>query len=108
MNLFAAPMLYDDIRAEIRRIWWEDPTKKLDVKAIRDKLNDGKLKVILKTMKEEDVDQNIKITLEHLEYVGMVNKPLLNPVQTKREYFWLFLFALLENLIALGIELCNG
>jgi hypothetical protein len=34
----------------------------------------------------------------------MVNKPLLNPVQTKREYFWLFLFVIVENLIALGIE----
>ena len=38
----------------------------------------------------------------------MVNTPLLNPVQTKREYFWLFMIVVLENLIALGIELING
>ena len=38
----------------------------------------------------------------------MINRPLLNPVQTKREYFWLFLIVVLENLIALGIELGNG
>ena len=38
----------------------------------------------------------------------MVNRPLLNPVQTKREYFWLFLVVVLENLIALSIEVGNG
>ena len=38
----------------------------------------------------------------------MVNTPLLNPVQTKREYFWLFTIVVVENLIALGIELING
>ena len=49
-----------------------------------------------------------RITLEHLELTGMVNTPLLNPVQTIREYFWLFMIVVLENLIALGIELING
>ena len=43
-------------------------------------------------------------TLEHMEAMGMVNTPLLNPVPTKREYFWLFVFVIVENLIALGIE----
>ena len=38
----------------------------------------------------------------------MVNRPLLNPVQSKREYFWLFLIVVLENIIALCIELYNG
>ena len=49
-----------------------------------------------------------RITLEHLEDIGLVNKPLLNPVPTMREYFWLFMIVGLENLIALGIELING
>ena len=43
-----------------------------------------------------------------LEEWSMVNRPLLNPVQTKREYFWLFLVVVLENLIALSIEVGNG
>merc|ERR1712106_864483 len=81
----------------------------LDVETIRSKMyEDRRMKITLNTMKKEDVDQNIKITLEHLEYIGMVNTPLLNPVQTKREYFWLFLFVVVENFIALGIELGNG
>ena len=38
----------------------------------------------------------------------MINRPLLNPVQSKREYFWLFLIVVLENLITLGMEVGNG
>jgi len=109
MNFFVAPLLYDDFRAEIRKMWWDDPTKKLDVETVRRKLYENRgMSILLNTMKKEDVDQNIQITLEHLEYIGMVNSPLLNPTQTKREYFWLFLFVVIENFIALGIELVNG
>ena len=28
----------------------------------------------------------------------------MNPVQTKREYFWLFLVVIIENVIALVVE----
>ena len=109
MNFFSAPLLYNDFRAAIRKIWWKDPTRKLDVETTRRKLNEDRgMKSMLDTMNEEDVDRNIKITLEHLEYLGMVNTPLLNPTQTKREYFWLFLFVVAENLIAIFIELGNG
>merc|ERR1711915_783266 len=109
MNFFTAPLLYDDFRAEIRKIWWSNPTQKLDVETIKKKMyEDRGMRIILNTMKKEDVDQNISITLEHLEYIGMVNCPLLNPRQTKREYFWLLLFVLGENLIALCIELASG
>ena len=38
----------------------------------------------------------------------MINRPLLNPVQSKREYFWLFLIIVFENLITLGMEVGNG
>jgi hypothetical protein len=34
----------------------------------------------------------------------MVNVPLLNPNATKREYFWLWTLTLIENLVALSIE----
>jgi len=109
MNFFTAPLMYDDFRAEIRKMWWNNPTKKLDVETIKTELyKDKGMKNLLSTMKKEDIDQNIRITLEHLEYIGMVNTPLLNPRQTKREYFWLFLFVFVENMIALCIEVING
>ena len=88
MNFLSTPLLYDDFRAAIRKIWWNDPTRKLDVETTKRKLNEDRgMKVILDTIKEEDVNRNIKIALEHLEYIGMGNTPLLNPTQTKREYF---------------------
>jgi len=111
MNSFVAPLLYDDFRKEIRSMWWEDPTTKLDVQTIRKRLmekKDMKSMLVSSKMDFETLDNNIKIILEHLECTGMVNTPLLNPVQTKREYFWLFMIVVLENLIALGIELING
>ena len=90
-------------------MWWEDPTTKLDLATVRQKLmNNNDWKEKLAAMKNDEVDNKIKLTLEHLECVGMVNTPLLNPVQTKREYFWLFTIVVVENLIALGIELING
>ena len=46
--------------------------------------------------------------MTNLERWSMINTPLLNPVQSKREYFWLFLIVVLENFIALCIELYNG
>ena len=46
--------------------------------------------------------------MTNLEKWSMINRPLLNPVQSKREYFWLFLIVVLENFIALCIELSNG
>ena len=47
-------------------------------------------------------------TLTNLERWSMINRPLLNPVQSKREYFWLFLIVVLENILALCVELYNG
>jgi len=103
-------MLYDDLRNCIRQIWWEDPTTKLDVETVKKKLyqSNNKLRLRLLSLKDEDVDKNIRAILKTLEEWSMINRPLLNPVQTKREYFWLFLIVVLENLIALGIELGNG
>ena len=39
---------------------------------------------------------------------GMVNVPLLNPSSTKREYFWMWMLSLVENLVALSIEVSTG
>ena len=59
-------------------------------------------------MRGEEIDSKIRNTLESLEEAGLVNKPLLNPVPTKREYFWLFMIVILENLIALIVEAAVG
>ena len=68
MKFFSAPLLYDDFRAAIRKFWWKDPTRRLDVETTKRKMNEDRgMQVMLDTMKKEDVDRNIKITLEHLE-----------------------------------------
>lgn len=46
--------------------------------------------------------------MTNLERWSMINTPLLNPVKNKREYFWLFMIVVLENVIALFIEGYNG
>ena len=104
------PLLYDDLRKYIRDLWWEDPTRyhhhpqncnqdqhqhqhhlysyfhrKLDVETVKHHLKSNlSLATMLSSLDPDKVDENIRITLEHLEIVGMVNTPLLNPVQTKR------------------------
>ena len=36
--------------------------------------------------------------------LGFINVPLLNPAPTKKEYFWLWTLIILENIVALTIE----
>ena len=59
MNFFVAPMLYDDLREQIRKLWWEDPTTKLTVAIVRSKLSKD-MNLRMTTLRSEDVDQNIK------------------------------------------------
>ena len=48
-------------RDEIRGMWWQDPTSKLDLASVRQKLMEKKeMSLMLKTMNKEDVDKNIK------------------------------------------------
>jgi len=113
MNFFTSAFLYNDFRDLIRDLWWEDPSRHLDLdrimKAVREKrVQQSSLKTILETLDQDQLKENIRITLNHLEQVGMVNQPMLNPVQTKREYFWLFLIVIVENAIALLVEVVNG
>jgi len=113
MNFFTSAFLYNDLRDLIRDLWWEDPSRHLDLdrimKAVREQqAQKSSLKTILETLDQDQLKENIRITLDHLEQVGMVNQPMLNPVQTKREYFWLFLFVIVENAIALLVEVING
>ena len=66
MNFFIAPLLYDDFRAEIRRMWWEDPTSKLDVATIRRKMMEKRdMRLILSKMQQEDVDKNIRYVIQY-------------------------------------------
>ena len=100
----------DDIfREQILSIWEEDPNTKLSVETVRKKMFDQRsMRITLALMSGEFVDDKIKKTLESLEETGLVNQPLLNPVPTKREYFWLFIIVALENIITLCIELASG
>merc|ERR1719186_1451779 len=110
MNFFTAPLLYDDFRAEIIQMWWENPSEKLEVKTVKKNLLDknSNMKLRLLSLKMDEVDQNIRVSLEHLEYIGLVNTPLLNTAPTKREYFWLLQLVLVENIVAVGIEVASG
>merc|ERR1719295_673433 len=113
MNFFTSAFLYNDFRDLIRDLWWEDPSRHLDLDRIMKKIQEqqaqkSSLKTILETLDQDQLKENIRITLDHLEQVGMVNQPMLNPVQTKREYFWLFLIVIIENAIALLVEVING
>ena len=45
---------------------------------------------------------------EAIQVIKEKKKNPLNQTQTKGEYFWLFLFVVVENIIALFIELGNG
>merc|ERR1719300_219291 len=34
-NFFTAPLLYDDFREEIIKLWWQNPSKKLDITTVK-------------------------------------------------------------------------
>ena len=81
----------------------------MDIATIKKKIfNARSIRIQLTFISYEEIDNKIRNTLESLEEAGLVNKPLLNPIPTKREYFWLFLIVILENLIALCVELSVG
>jgi len=110
MNFFTGPLLYDDFRAEIIQLWWQNPSQKLELGTVKKHLlgKNSNMRNRLLSLKVEEVDQNIRVTLEHLEYIGLVNTPLLNTAPTKREYFWLLLLVLFENIVAVCIEFASG
>jgi len=108
MSFLVSPLLYNDLRKFIRELWWENPSKYLDHRSVSDALKRSSLSTVVATLQPEQLEKDVKIILEHLEFNGMVNQPLLNPVQTKREYFWLFLIVIIENAIALVVEVYNG
>merc|ERR1719369_2309516 len=100
MNFFTGPLLYDDFRAEIIQLWWQNPSRKLEIGTVKNHLlgNNSNMRNRLLSLKAAEVDQNI----------GVVNTPLLNTAPTKREYFWLLLLVLLENIVAVCIEFASG
>ena len=66
MDLFVDAMLYEDLRNSIRKIWWEDPTTKLDPDTVKRKLfeSNNSLRLRLLSLKEQDVDKNIRFVAE--------------------------------------------
>jgi len=104
------PLLYDDFRAEIIKLWWQNPSRKLVLGMVKKHLlgKNSSMSHRLLSLKVEEVDQNIRVTLDHLEYIGLVNTPLLNTAPAKREYFWLLLLVVVENTVAVCIEFASG
>ena len=66
MDLFVDAMLYEDLRNNIRKIWWEDPTTKLDPDTVKRKLfeSNNSLRLRLLSLKEQDVDKNIRFVAD--------------------------------------------
>jgi len=109
LNRFAAPLLYDDLRREIKDQWWANPRQNLDADMVFKNIRDLGLRIKLESLnRPEFVKENIMLTLKQLEASGIVNVPLLNPAPTKKEYFWLSLILLAENIVALTIEIACG
>ena len=83
--MFKVPVLYENLRPAVQEMWWENPTEKLTVDMVLSRLREEAPDLMfgLKTMNENDKKKVIQTTLEHLELFGMVNKPLLIPIQNK-------------------------
>ena len=92
----------EEIKASILKMWWSNPSRKLTVDKVQEKMVDKGCKPT------EDLEHDIKETLVNLEVVGLVNTPLLTPAPTRHEYFALFLLVIVENILSVVIEAYIG
>ena len=100
----SAPLVYEvgDIPERIVNFWWEEPGRKITE-------DDVKKNILEKGFLKHHVPAEIVHgSFKDLEKNGFINKTLFNPQKTWREYFWLLLFQVSFNAIALGIEIGNG
>jgi len=105
-----APFIYDDLRRMIQQLWWKNPTRKLRVEDVCKHLQNNKEArgvLMLLSLEKGVLDMSIQKTLYQLEVTGLINLPLLNPIPTKREYFWLFFIVVIQNIVALIIEVAT-
>jgi hypothetical protein len=87
---------FSNVRQKILKLWWEDPKRDLTFEEVLEKY--GKLTSQRRSRKIYD----------DLVKKGFINRKLFNPRRAKSEYFWLLIFHLIINVIALGIEVVNG
>ena len=97
----------DLLREEILKLWWKNPSRKLSVCHVLDKVLGNHAKDSLDADIRE-TQESIKDIIINLEVVGLINTPLLAPTPSRHEYFALFLLVLLENAISIGVEMLSG
>ena len=97
----------DQLREQILNLWWKNPSRKLTLCHVLDK-------VLMKhTVHNSDADireieESIRDIIINLEVIGLINTPLLAPTPSRHEYFALFLLVLVENAVSIGVEMLSG
>ena len=94
----------DQLREEILKLWWKNPSRKVTLCHVLDK-------VLMKHNLDADIsemEESIRDIIINLEVIGLINTPLLAPTPSRHEYFALFLLVLIENAVSIGVEMLSG
>ena len=97
----------DQLREEILKLWWKNPSRKLSLCQVLDKVL-GKHSDDLIDSDVREMEATIQDIIINLEVIGLINTPLLAPTPSRHEYFALFLLVLVENAISIGVEMLSG
>ena len=97
----------DQLREEILKLWWKNPSRKLSLCHVLDKVL-GKHCDDLIDSDVREMEATIRDIIINLEVIGLINTPLLAPTPSRHEYFALFLLVLVENAISIGVEMLSG
>ena len=97
----------DQLREEILKLWWKNPSRKLSLCQVLDKVQ-GKHSDDLIDSDVREMEATIQDIIINLEVIGLINTPLLAPTPSRHEYFALFLLVLVENAISIGVEMLSG
>ena len=97
----------DQLREEILKLWWKNPSRKLSLCHVLDKIL-GKHCDDLIDSDVREMEATIRDIIINLEVIGLINTPLLAPTPSRHEYFALFLLVLVENAISIGVEMLSG
>ena len=98
----------DQLREEILKLWWKNPSRKLSLCHVLDKVLEKHSEDIITDDDMREMKENIKNIIINLEVIGLINTPLLAPTPSRHEYFALFLLVLAENAISIGVEMLSG
>ena len=100
----------------IQKMWEENPDEKLELDEVKTKiLKDEDIDIVIGPARRAGHKKAGKVTTEDIKYsyqylchLGIINKRLYSPRETRSEFFWLFMVHLTINLIALSIDIANG